>query len=162
MRNHSSAFLGRYFKMDSTIDFVPNTPLVLHSQHLSYYVAIGVVLFAAWIFQSSQSSKQSQVDAPFYKASILKWYFDAETLVLDSYNKASTSWQIVETHMLTSQQFYDRVYQIKATEGVQVIIPSRLIGELKSLPETVLSATEAVSEVSCPQLIHLNSWLVRS
>lgn len=44
-------------------------------------------------------------------------------------------------------QFRDKVYQIKATEGVQVLIPANLIGELKGLPEDVLSSTEAVSEV---------------
>lgn len=44
-------------------------------------------------------------------------------------------------------QFRDRVYQIKATEGVQVIVPARLVGELKGLPEDILSATEAVSDV---------------
>lgn len=43
-------------------------------------------------------------------------------------------------------QFRDRVYQIKATEGVQVIVPAKLVGELKVLPEDVLSATEAVSD----------------
>lgn len=38
------------------------------------------------------------------------------------------------------------MYQIKATEGVQVLVPARLIGELKGLPENVLSAREAVRE----------------
>lgn len=44
-------------------------------------------------------------------------------------------------------QFRGTVYQIKATEGVQVLIPANLIGELKGLPEDVLSSAEAVSEV---------------
>ncbi|KAL1876879.1 hypothetical protein VTK73DRAFT_9032 [Phialemonium thermophilum] len=59
----------------------------------------------------------------------LRWMFDAESLVRDSYNK-----------------YYDKVYKIRATEGVQVLIPPRLLGELKGLPEDVLSATEAVRE----------------
>ena len=45
-------------------------------------------------------------------------------------------------------QFRDRVYQIKATEGVQVLVPSKFLSELKGLPEDVLSSQEAVSEVS--------------
>lgn len=48
--------------------------------------------------------------------------------------------------LLTTKQFRDTVYQIKATEGLQVLVPARLIGELRSLPEEVLSATEAVDE----------------
>jgi hypothetical protein len=39
------------------------------------------------------------------------------------------------------------VYQIKATEGVQVLIPPNLVGELKGLPEDVLSQSAATREV---------------
>lgn len=49
--------------------------------------------------------------------------------------------------MLTYYQFRDTLYQIKATEGIQVLVPPKYIAELKSLPEDVLSATEAVSDV---------------
>lgn len=73
--------------MESSVDFISSTPVVIRSQHLSYYVAIGAILLVAWLFQSSQTSKTRAVKAPFYKASILKWYFDAETLVRDSYTK---------------------------------------------------------------------------
>lgn len=83
--------IGRYFKMESaSIDFIPATPLMVQSHHLSYYVTIGLMLLAAWAFQSLQSSKSAKpakVQVPFYKASILKWYFDAESLVRDSYLK---------------------------------------------------------------------------
>jgi hypothetical protein len=85
MSNTSS--LGRYFKMESSVDFISSTPVVVRRQHLSYYVAIGAILLVAWLFQSSQTNKKLGVKAPFYKASILKWYFDAETLVRDSYTK---------------------------------------------------------------------------
>jgi cytochrome P450 len=44
-------------------------------------------------------------------------------------------------------QYYEKVYKIKATEGVQVLIPPKFLGELKSLPEDTLSATQAVQEV---------------
>lgn len=86
--SNTSSSLGRYFKMESsTTDFISSTPVVIRSQHLSYYVAIGAILLVAWLFQTSQTSKTKGVKAPFYKASILKWYFDAETLVRDSYTK---------------------------------------------------------------------------
>ncbi|CAN8095188.1 unnamed protein product [Discula destructiva] len=111
------------------LDLVQAAPVVVRGQHLSYYATIGVVLLAVWMYQTFQASRASNVEVPFYKASIFKWYFSAETLVRDSYLK-----------------FYDQVYQIKATEGVQVLIPAKFIGELKGLPEEVLSATEAVSE----------------
>ncbi|KAH6669138.1 ent-kaurene oxidase [Plectosphaerella plurivora] len=100
--------------------------IVAGTRHLSYYVAIASVLCVAWL---CQSKKQKQIDVPFYKAAKTKWLFGAEGLVLDSYNK-----------------FRDRVYQIKATEGVQVLVPSKFLSELKSLPEEVLSSQEAVSE----------------
>lgn len=76
--------------MDSaSIDFVQAAPMVVRSQHLSYYVTIGIIVLAAWVLQSLQSSKSStyKVKAPFYKASIIKWYFSAESLVRDSYWK---------------------------------------------------------------------------
>lgn len=76
--------------MESSVDFISSTPVVVRSQHLSYYVAIGTILLVAWLFQSSQTHKTKGVKAPFYKASILKWYFDAETLVRDSYTKVKT------------------------------------------------------------------------
>lgn len=152
----NSSSLGRYLKMDSaSIDFVQAAPVVVRSQHLSYYVTIGVVLLAAWFFQSKQSSKTTKVKAPFYKASIVKWYFDAESLVRDSYLKVRGLRHLLYWHVwiydLHDLQFYDQVYQIKATEGLQVLIPAKFIPELKGLPEEVLSATEALSEVSSPE-----------
>ncbi|TEA12755.1 Cytochrome P450 monooxygenase BOA4 [Colletotrichum sidae] len=94
-------------------------------RHASYYVAISAILVVAWLFQS----RKPKLPLPFYKAAKTKWMFDAETLIRDSYKK-----------------FRDTVYQIKATEGLQVLIPAKLIGELRSLPEDILSATEAVDE----------------
>lgn len=89
--SNTSSSLGQYFKMESSADFISSTPVVIRTQHLSYYVAIGAILLVAWLFQSSQTSKTKGVRAPFYKASILKWYFDAETLVRDSYTKVRHS-----------------------------------------------------------------------
>lgn len=51
-------------------------------------------------------------------------------------------------------QFRDQVYQIKATEGIQAMIPPKFIAELKGLPEDILSATEAVADVGSPAPIH--------
>lgn len=151
MSNRSS--FDRYLNMDSSsIDLIQAAPVVLRSQHVPYYISIGLVLVSIWLYQSIQASKINKVKVPYYKASILKWYFDAESLVRDSYYKVrmpdcsplyySSSDSIV--------QFYDQVYQIKATEGIQVLIPAKFLAELKGLPEEVLSATEAVSEVRPP------------
>ncbi|CAM1510239.1 Fc.00g005740.m01.CDS01 [Cosmosporella sp. VM-42] len=106
---------------------LPLPHVVSGGKRLSYYVAIALVLLAAWLMQSRKQT--SKLEVPFYKASKTKWIFDAESLIKDSYSK-----------------FRDRVYQIKATEGVQVLVPAKLLGELKGLPEDVLSATEAVSD----------------
>lgn len=94
--------------------------------NLSYYAIIAATLFLIWL---CQPSKQHGVSAPFYKASRMKWWFSADSLVRDSYNK-----------------FRDQVYQIKSTEGMRTLIPVKLIGELKGLPEDVLSASEAINE----------------
>lgn len=45
------------------------------------------------------------------------------------------------------------MYQIKATEGIQVLLPAKYVGEIKALPEDVLSATEAMADVSDPWLL---------
>lgn len=88
--NTSSGSLGRYIRMDSTsLDFVQSAPVVVQGQHLSYWATIGVIVLAAWVFQLLQASRASKVKVPYYKASIFKWYFSAETLVRDSYSKVS-------------------------------------------------------------------------
>ncbi|KAH6648936.1 cytochrome P450 [Truncatella angustata] len=102
------------------------TPSVAIGNNLSYYLIIATTLFLVWFFQPDKSNG---VSAPFYKASRMKWMFSADSLVRDSYNK-----------------FRDQVYQIKATEGVRTLIPANLVGELKGLPEEVLSASVAISE----------------
>ncbi len=61
--------------------------VVVGYKKLGYYVAIGAVLFAVWLLQSWQTRKRKQVDVPVYKAAKMKWMFDAETLILDSYGK---------------------------------------------------------------------------
>ncbi|EEY23335.1 ent-kaurene oxidase [Verticillium alfalfae VaMs.102] len=115
-------------EMASATDIVDfQLPRVVHgSKNLSYYVGLGAILCVAWFFQSK---KHGQIDVPFYKAAKTKWIFAAESLILDSYNK-----------------FRDTIYQIRATEGVQVLVPAKYLPELKGLPEDVLSAQEAVSE----------------
>ncbi|KAL6788456.1 cytochrome P450 [Trichoderma sp. SZMC 28012] len=93
----------------------------------SYYAAVLVMLLAAWLLRPK--SHCSKLSVPFYGASKLKWIFDAESQIVASYSK-----------------FRDQVYQIKATEGIQAMIPPRFIAELKGLPEDILSATEAVAD----------------
>ena len=70
--------------MGTTID-LPLPSMVVGSKNLTYYLAISVVLFLAWAWRTKKPVLG--VDAPFYKASRLKWMFDAESLILDSYNK---------------------------------------------------------------------------
>lgn len=60
-------------------------PGVIGGRDITYYLAISVILFLAWTWRNRKPA--SGVDAPFYKASKLKWMFDAESLIIDSYNK---------------------------------------------------------------------------
>jgi hypothetical protein len=101
--------------------------LILEGKRTGYYITFALFVLTIWFILPKK--QRSQLEVPLYKASKTKWIFDAETLIKDSYTK-----------------FRDRVYQIKATEGVQVLVPASLVGELKGLPEDVLSATEAVSD----------------
>jgi len=131
MANTTSILLGGFdflTKIESMVDIRPASPAVGTRSHLRYYLAACCVLLALFLFRSKKSKMHP--DIPFYKASKAKWIFDAETLVRKSYG-----------------QYHDKVYQIKATEGVQVLVPPRFIGELKGLPEETLSATEAVNDV---------------
>ncbi|KFA78103.1 hypothetical protein S40288_05679 [Stachybotrys chartarum IBT 40288] len=111
----------------SSMDDAPSAYSIIGPSRFGYYVAVGVIVLCAWLLQPSQH--HSKLAVPFYKASKRKWIFDAENLIRDSYAK-----------------FRDTLYQIKATEGIQVLVPPKYIAELKSLPEDVLSATEAVSD----------------
>ncbi|KAI2781765.1 ent-kaurene oxidase [Daldinia loculata] len=113
---------------------------VLGGSRLSYYVAISAVLFCIWLFQSDK--QKCSVSAPFYQASRLKWMFNADILIKDSYSK-----------------FRDTVYQVKSTEGVRTIIPSSLVGELKGLPEDTLSARTAVKEAMLSEYTNLCAGL---
>ncbi|KAL7795013.1 cytochrome P450 [Trichoderma ceciliae] len=92
-----------------------------------YFVTAFVVLLAAWLLRPN--SRSGRLCVPSYGASKLKWIFDAESQIVESYGK-----------------FRDQVYQIKATEGIQAMIPPRFIAELKGLPEDILSSTEAVAD----------------
>ncbi|CAJ2508095.1 Uu.00g092810.m01.CDS01 [Anthostomella pinea] len=106
--------------------------------HSGYYVAIGMVLVCIWLFQPSKP--KCNVSAPLYKSSRMKWMFNADSLIRDSYT-----------------QFRDCVYQIKATEGMRTIIPANLVGELKGLPESTLSAETAVSEAMLSEYTQLSA-----
>ncbi|KAF3001030.1 hypothetical protein E8E14_005804 [Neopestalotiopsis sp. 37M] len=113
------------FNMTSVVDATTPDAVVL-GKNLGYYAIIAATLFLVWVFQPSH---HSNVSAPFYKASRMKWMFSADSLVRDSYNK-----------------FRDQVYQVRSTEGVRTLIPAKLISELKGLPEDVLSTSEAINE----------------
>ncbi len=89
MAPNSSFPFGGYslFGKDSPIDITASSPLSRPS-HLSYYVAVACVLFVTFLLRAGK--RKEGVDAPFYKASKMKWMFDAETLVRDSYNKVDS------------------------------------------------------------------------
>lgn len=59
--------------------------VVIGGKNITYYLAIGAGLLLAWILK--QKTACFAVDAPFYKASRIKWTLDAENLVIDSYRK---------------------------------------------------------------------------
>ncbi|KAJ2896435.1 cytochrome P450 [Zalerion maritima] len=108
-----------------SIDLRPST--LLYGTNLKCYVALAVIAFTIWWFQGDGAVP---VDVPYFKAGKTRWMFQADELVRESYEK----------------KFKDRVYKIKATEGVQVLIPPKMVAEIKGLPEETLSATEAVRE----------------
>ncbi|KAI0814385.1 cytochrome P450 [Xylaria sp. FL0064] len=105
---------------------------------LIYYVAITAIALCVWLFGSQK--REPYVSAPFYGVSRIKWMFNADSLIKDSYCK-----------------FRDNVYQIRSTEGVRTIIPPTLVGELKGLPEDTLSAKTAVSEAMLSEYTHLSA-----
>jgi len=49
---------------------------------------------------------------------------------------------------LTLLQYYNGVYKVRTTEGMHVLVPPKYLDEMRNLPEDVLSATEALREVS--------------
>jgi hypothetical protein len=65
----------------------------LLESNISYYVAVAAILLAA-LFVRPSPSKHHGVDAPFYKATRMKWMFSADTLVMDSYRKVSNPSEI--------------------------------------------------------------------
>ncbi|CAK7220709.1 hypothetical protein SBRCBS47491_004279 [Sporothrix bragantina] len=141
----SAAVLLRKYNIfnrtDSLLDIVPAARMAVDSvsasasapfaSRLGYYIALACILLTVYTIHGHRKHK---LNLPFYKAAKTKWIFDAESLIRDSYNK-----------------FYNKVYQIKATEGTQVLIPAKFISELKGLPEEILSATEAVNEAMLSQ-----------
>jgi hypothetical protein len=52
---------------------------------ITYYVAAAALIITVWSLQPKK--KAPQIEVPFYKASKLKWIFDAETLIKHSYHK---------------------------------------------------------------------------
>lgn len=72
---------------NTTVPVDVSRPLILGRSHSSYYIAVGIALLVAYLLQPK---KQGCTSVPFYKASRLKWMFDAEGLVRDSYGKVRT------------------------------------------------------------------------
>ncbi|UNI24434.1 hypothetical protein JDV02_010178 [Purpureocillium takamizusanense] len=100
---------------------------LLQSNRPILYAVLGAGFLLAYLLQSS--SHNPGVSAPLYKASRFRWLFSAESLLKDSYHR-----------------FRDRVYLVRATEGLQLMVPSNYVTELKKYPEEVLSARDAISD----------------
>ncbi|KAI1262095.1 cytochrome P450 [Xylariaceae sp. FL1019] len=109
-----------------------------HLHHAIYYTTATLLFFCAWFFQSARYKTSNLI--PYYRASRIKWMFSADALIRDSYRK-----------------FRDTVYEVKSTEGLRTIIPPTLVGELKGLPEDVLSAKTAVSEAMLSDYTQLSA-----
>ncbi|KKA30548.1 hypothetical protein TD95_003633 [Thielaviopsis punctulata] len=117
---------------------LPEMPTIISGcRNIWWYAVIVAACFLYWIFTRAE---EPVIDIPVYTASKAKWMFSAETLIKDSYNK----------HL-------DRPYQIHATEGLQVLIPPRMVSEIKGLPEDVLSAGEAIAEVMQTPYTHFTA-----
>lgn len=125
--------------MEPTLDGPAGGQIGAGPHRLSYYIALACILLGAYFFKSHREAKRKHVDAPYFKASLWKWIFDAETQIINSYNK-----------------FHGKIYQIKATEGMQVVLPAAFVGELKSLPEETLSATAAMCEAMLSEYTHFH------
>jgi hypothetical protein len=90
MSVNSTFSFGGYniFRPDPTLKAQIESQTQDPSSHVSAYVAIFSVLLLLYLL--SPFNRPHGVDVPFYKAGKMKWIFDAETLVVDSYNKVST------------------------------------------------------------------------
>lgn len=90
MSVNSTFSFGGYniFTPDPTAKGHVESQVLVRSGHASYYVAIFSVLLLVYLL--SPFRRPSGVDVPFYKAGKLKWIFDAESLVVDSYNKVNS------------------------------------------------------------------------
>ncbi|KJZ75692.1 hypothetical protein HIM_04849 [Hirsutella minnesotensis 3608] len=110
----------------TTVD-IPRPASMTEGFMSSFSLAIGLALALVWLLQYRRH--HGDLPVPLYKASKAKWLFSAEALVKDSYRK-----------------FQDKAYQIRGTEGPQLVLPSRYLGELKTLPEDVLSAKAAIAD----------------
>ena len=87
--NTTLSFVGyKIFSKDSALDLTPSVPFVVRSTHLTYYVVAVCVLLFTFVLRTSR--RKDGVNAPFYKASKMKWMFDAESLIRDSYVKVGS------------------------------------------------------------------------
>ena len=121
-----SAISSALPSFDSSFGYSSFEPLTGRSR-VTYFCMVSALLYATYYFLTR---KHGKIDVPYYRASLIRWIFDAEGGIKDSYT-----------------QYQDSVYQIKATEGFQTIVPARLVGELKGLPDDVFSQPEAIGEV---------------
>lgn len=90
MSINSTFSFGGYniFRPDPTLKAQVESQALERSSHVSYYATIFCVLLLVYLL--SPLNRSNGVDVPFYKAGKMKWIFDAESLVVDSYNKVNS------------------------------------------------------------------------
>jgi hypothetical protein len=75
-----------YFRASTALENDQRLSLSFFADYSRYYVAFGLIILGIWF---SQGKKPNNLAAPFFKASRLRWMFDAESLVRESYSKVS-------------------------------------------------------------------------
>ncbi len=75
------------------LSFIPATDDISHQIQTNgrfiYYAALSTIAFCVWLFHSPK--REPHVSAPFYEVSRMKWMFNADALIKDSYCKVGVS-----------------------------------------------------------------------
>ena len=68
--------------MSSALDL--HIATLARDSNLAYLVAVAAILVAAWLLRHREGPL---ADVPLYKVARTKWFFSADSLIRDSYNK---------------------------------------------------------------------------
>lgn len=102
MDNNTSVLFGQHnvFNTGSATGLVDAIFSPLWKTRLGFYVAVGCILLAAYFIRGN---RVGYVDAPFYKAAKSQWFYEADTLVRDSYDKVGTIWRCLSHPSFSSK-----------------------------------------------------------